>query len=120
MVAGATAALAHGRGTDATNFRSRIEQAPALPSVEWRVIGGDEYLAVTNDSDEDLLIFGYEGEPYLRIGPDGVLRNAASPATYLNDTRYGELTSDQFPPDVGPELPPPVGAGFDRRHVCLA
>ena len=105
-VAAATPALAHGRGTDATNFRSQIQQAPALSGVEWRVIGGDEYLAVTNDSDQELLIFGYEGEPYLRIGPEGVLRNTASPATYLNETRYGELTSDHFPPDVGPELPP--------------
>ena len=106
MVAGATSALAHGRGTDATNFSSRIQQAPTLPGVEWRVIGGDEYLAVTNESAEELLIFGYEGEPYLRIGPEGVLRNAASPATYLNETRYGQLTSDLFPPDVGPEMPP--------------
>src|SRR5206468_1236614 len=30
---------------------------------------------------------------YLRIGPRGVLRNANSPATYLNLDRYARLTS---------------------------
>ena len=38
-----------------------------------------------------VLIRGYEGEPYLRFAPDGVFRNEASPATYLNDDRYGDV-----------------------------
>jgi hypothetical protein len=99
-------AMAHGRGSDATNFSSTLTDTPQLDGVTWRVIGGDEYLAVHNTSDAELLVYGYEGEPYLRVGPDGVWQNAASPATYLNQSRYAEVTSDQFPAEVGPEFQP--------------
>ena len=43
-----------------------------------------------NDTDQELVIEGYDGEPYLRFDADGgVFRNANSPATYLNQERYG-------------------------------
>ena len=29
-------------------------------------------------------MLGYDGEPYLRVGPRGVFENTRSPATYLN------------------------------------
>ena len=29
-------------------------------------------------------MLGYDGEPYLRVGPNGVFENIRSPATYLN------------------------------------
>ena len=31
-----------------------------------------------------MTVLGYDGEPYLRIGPNGVFENVRSPATYLN------------------------------------
>jgi hypothetical protein len=58
-----------------------------------------------------LIVLGYEGEPYLRVGPDGVFRNSRSPATYLNTTRYGGVT---VPPDADPNAPPnwvKIGSG---------
>jgi 8-oxo-dGTP pyrophosphatase MutT (NUDIX family) len=41
-------ALAHGRGSDATNMRSRIREVPDLPGLTWRIHGGDELLELVN------------------------------------------------------------------------
>ncbi|MPZ88505.1 MAG: hypothetical protein GEU81_10605 [Nitriliruptorales bacterium] len=104
-------ALAHGRGSDATNFSSRILSAPDLPGVSWRIYGGDEFLAVTNDSDIELVVVGYNDEPYLRIGPEGVFENRNSPATYTNSDRYGATAP---PADIDPDGEPvwdQVGSG---------
>ena len=55
-----------------------------------QVLQGDDQLDLRNDTGRELVIEGYEGEPYLRFGADGgVFRNANSPATYLNEERYG-------------------------------
>ena len=104
LVSLAAPAYAHGRGSESTNFESRILQTPDLPGVTWEVIGGDQYLSVTNTSDEEVLIEGYQGEPYLRVGPEGVFHNVASEAAYLNADRYGEVGT--FPPNVGPNEEP--------------
>ena len=97
-------AWAHGRGGESTNFESRILQAPDQEGVTWEIYGGDQYLAVTNTSDVELTVTGYQAEPYLRIGPDGVFENRASEAAYVNTDRYGEVGT--IPPNVGPEHPP--------------
>ena len=111
-------AMAHGRGSDATNFRSVLVDTPDLDGVTWQVYGGDEYLSVTNTSAAELLVYGYEGEPYLRIGPEGVWQNAASPATYLNQTRFAETPSSEFPPEVGPDFEPRwEKVGDERSHA---
>ena len=99
----AAPAFAHGGGgSDATNFRSEVDTVvegdgrepggtPAeLENVSWKVRALDSYLEVSNESGEELVVFGYEGEPYLRIGPNGVLENRNSPAVYLNNDRFAE------------------------------
>ncbi len=97
-------ASAHGRGSESTNFRSRILQTPDIPGVTWEIKGGDQYLVVTNTSEQEVVVSGYEKEPYLRVGPDGVFTNAASRATYVNGDRYGEVAD--LPPNLGPEQEP--------------
>ncbi|MGI8576083.1 MAG: hypothetical protein ACR2MA_12325 [Egibacteraceae bacterium] len=84
-------AHAHGGGTSATNWLSRVTDAPDLDGVAWRVEGGDERLEVRNTSSRPLIVRGYDGEPYLRVGPDGVWGNARSPATYLNTDRLAAV-----------------------------
>ena len=96
-------ALAHGRGTDATNYASRITAAPDLPGVSWAVYGGDELLEVTNETDVEVVVLGYDGEPYLRVGPDGVHENRSSPATYLNTDQYARV---DVPPHADSSAPP--------------
>jgi hypothetical protein len=63
---------------------------PALPGLSVVMLNRDDRLAVTNRSRQTIDFFGYEGEPYLRFLPSGVVqRNVFSPATYLNDDRTG-------------------------------
>lgn len=85
-------ALAHGRGSDATNFAATISDTPDLDGISWQVVGNDEYLSVTNDSDQEVLVLGYEDEPYLRVGPDGVFENRRSESTYVNLDRYRRVS----------------------------
>ena len=44
-----------------------------------------------NDTETEVVVPGYSDEPYLRIGPDGVWRNANSPATYINLDRFARV-----------------------------
>jgi hypothetical protein len=66
--------------------------APKLEGLSVQVLQGDDQLHVRNDTGRELVIEGYEGEPYLRFDAGGgVYRNANSPATYLNEVRYGDV-----------------------------
>jgi hypothetical protein len=91
LAAAASPAAAHTRAQASTDFHSSIDAAPQLPGVTWRVYAGGEFLELTNTSDRDVVVTGYEGEPYLRIGPEGVFTNRNSPASYLNSERYGDV-----------------------------
>jgi hypothetical protein len=104
VVALGAPAAAHGRGSESSNFDSGIVDAPELAGVEWNTHGGDQYLSVTNESDTEIVVAGYEGEPYLRVGPDGVWENLSSEATYVNAERYGDI--GMLPEGVGPNEPP--------------
>jgi hypothetical protein len=85
-----TPASAHQMGgAGATNFRTTlIAVEPAVAGVSLRVIENGSRLELRNDTDTVVLVSGYNGEPYARVGPDGVQVNDDSPATYLNAGRY--------------------------------
>lgn len=89
----APSADAHTRTQETTNLDSRITVDPQLPGIHWTVYTGGLLIEVVNDGDEVLVVEGYEGEPYLRIGPDGVEHNRRSPTVYLNDDRVGQRIS---------------------------
>ena len=84
------AAVGHGDGA-ARGYTSAVTTvAPSFDGLTVQVLQGDDQLDLRNDTGRELVIDGYEGEPYLRFGADGgVFRNANSPATYLNEERYG-------------------------------
>ncbi|MEE8603143.1 hypothetical protein [Euzebya tangerina] len=86
----AAPAWAHGRGSDASNFLSTITSTGGVDTLEWRIVNSDEYLQLTNNGDEPVMIPDYENLPYLRIEPDGVYRNRNSRATYVNEDRFGQ------------------------------
>ncbi|MGH9009788.1 MAG: hypothetical protein ACRDYF_08080 [Acidimicrobiia bacterium] len=77
-------------GVSATNFQTTLRSVnPAVPGLEVKVVEAGSRLEAENRTGQELLVLGYKGEPYLRIGPDGVFENKLSPATYINRSRKG-------------------------------
>jgi hypothetical protein len=114
-VAVASPADAHTRTEETTNVHSRLTAADVPDGVEVVVHTGGLLIEVRNDSPVPLLVHGYDGEPYLRIGPDGVEHNRRSPAAHLNRERYGNVA---MPPDVDPTAAPEwVTIGSRPVHV---
>jgi hypothetical protein len=101
----AAPAAAHGGGADTapTNYASEITDAGS-DGLEWNVRGGDASIDLTNHTGDQVVILGYQGEPYLRFTPgDGVFENTSSPATYLNQDRYGDV---DMPAAASADAPP--------------
>jgi hypothetical protein len=87
-----------------SDFDGRVTSVqPAVPGVSVRVLQFGDALEVVNTTGTELTVPGYSDEPYLRIGPDGVWRNAHSPATTINLDRYGRVT---LPEDADPRAEP--------------
>ncbi|MEX2324390.1 MAG: hypothetical protein WD576_01445 [Nitriliruptoraceae bacterium] len=99
----ATPAHAHTRTAETTNLASVVTNAPELEGVTFTVYTGGFLIGLTNATDRDIIVAGYDGEPYLRIGPDGAFENRHSAATYLNRERYGDVA---VPPRVDPASDP--------------
>jgi hypothetical protein len=97
LLAAPAPAEAHTRTQETTNVISRITSAPLPDTVGMTVHTGGLLVEVENRSGTMLVVHGYEDEPYLRIGPDGVERNRRSPATYINTSRFGDVA---MPRDV--------------------
>ncbi|MEW6475191.1 MAG: hypothetical protein AB1679_23290 [Actinomycetota bacterium] len=122
VVGRAGPAAAHGvGGFSSSNLRSELKSVqPPIPGLEVRVIESGSRLEVENRTGEDAVVIGYENEPYLRVGPDGVFENRRSPATYLNSDRRGRTT---VPATADPKAAPewrkiasqPVARWHDHR-----
>jgi hypothetical protein len=99
----APAAAAHGGG-GALGFRSTVTGLhPATPGVLVTVRDSDDRLDLKNETGKTLVVLGYEGEPYLAFRDGRVYRNSRSPATYLNDDRFGQITvPSSADPDAAP------------------
>ncbi|MCB1001613.1 MAG: hypothetical protein KDB40_20145 [Acidimicrobiales bacterium] len=95
-----------------TDYRSEIVAiSPSVPGLEARIIGGDSFIELTT-SGHDVVVLGYDREPYLHFDADGTVReNVRSPARWLNLDRYSESS---VPPEADASAPPewePVGSG---------
>ncbi len=111
------AAAAHGGGGGRLGYHSTVVRlTPANAAIHVQVIDSDDRLEVHVDRDTTLIIDGYQNEPYLRFDDTGVYRNTLSPATYLNDDRYGHI---KLPAQANPKATPvwvkvaPPGRTFD-------
>lgn len=88
-----------------TDYRSEVVSiTPAIPTVEVEVIGGDSFVQLTAAPGTEVLVEGYQQEPYLRFRADGVVEeNQRAPTTYLNASRLG---GGDVPAGADPALPP--------------
>lgn len=106
LIVGASPAGAHAmKGGDSTNYRSRIKAvSPDMSGLRVEAVEAGSRLELENRTDEQVIVFGYQTEPYLRIDAEGgVFQNRLSPAVYINADRQGTV---QPPPEADPRANP--------------
>ncbi|MEI7992818.1 MAG: hypothetical protein WCH93_10380, partial [Actinomycetota bacterium] len=106
IVSPSSAAWAHG-GVDKAGFSNYetniLSVAPDAPGIEVSTFGVDGGITLVNRSSLEVIVLGYNNEPYLRLDPTGTYANLNSPATYVNGRRDAnvpvpeEVTSSTTP-----------------------
>ena len=77
---------------------------PPVSGLDLEVSGGDRFLVLRNETGKQVVVMGYEDEPYLRFLPNKVVEeNTRSPSKYANEDRYA-LTP--LPPQANSDSPP--------------
>ena len=96
VVAAATLAVAPAAFADAgsPNYSSKLTSVtPGVKGLGVRIVDGDDAIELKNTSGLNVLVPGYENEPYLRFLVNGRVEvNVNSPAKYLNEERYAGVT----------------------------
>jgi hypothetical protein len=66
---------------------------PSVPGLSVEVLEFADRLLLRNHTGKTVTIYGYSGEPYVRVLPDGAAeQNSRSPAVYLNTNFYANVT----------------------------
>jgi hypothetical protein len=80
------------------NYRSLITSISPKPAgLNVQVLQFSDRLQLQNGTGRTVTIEGYEGEPYARIEANGTVEvNKHSPAYYLNQSFYGNVTVPSF------------------------
>jgi hypothetical protein len=101
-----TAPRAWSHASGNPDYRSVIDRvAPSVPGVSFEVLSYDSYFQLLDQHGHEVVIYGYEDEPYARVLRDGAVQvNERSPAYYLNDTRYP--VESAVPPSANAKAPP--------------
>lgn len=83
--------VAHADPAGPTDYRTTVTSiTPDTDVIDVGVEGGDAFLRISVEAGHEVIVLGYDDEPYLRIGPDGTVeQNRRSYATYYNEERYG-------------------------------
>jgi hypothetical protein len=130
---------------DAAYYQTALTAVrPLPPGVTVSVTADGEWAELRNDGAADVVVFGYGGEPYLRISRSGGWRNEVSPTAYLNESlfvdnsalvgtrgplaprwaRIGDSDSVRWHDHrihwMGPGRPPAVDADPQHRHLVGA
>jgi hypothetical protein len=87
------------------HYRSYIDTIdPKVAGLSLQVLEFADRLALTNHTGKTVTIYGYGGEPYARVQAGGTVEvNTRSPAYYLNQSFYGDVT---VPPSASSSAPP--------------
>lgn len=76
------------------NYRSNITSvAPDVPGLSLEVLEFADRLVLRNHTGRTVTVYGYENEPYARVQANGAVEvNTSSPAYYLNQNFYAQVT----------------------------
>ena len=87
------------------DVRSQVTAVtPASAGIHAEVLGGDSFLHLRVDPGTQVVVIGYQDEPYLRVEADGTVQvNDRSPARWLNEQRLADVP---VPPTADPTAPP--------------
>ena len=114
----AAPAAAHGPTATQAGYVSNVNAVlPNVLGLSANVVGGDVWLRLSNYSGKEIVILGYQGEPYLRFGHDEVFQNMRAPTTYVN--RFRGLHARRAR-DGQRDRAARVGEGRRRRLVQVA
>ena len=74
------------------HYRTYITSiTPKVPGLSVEVLEFADRLLLRNHTGKTVTVYGYSGEPYARVLPDGAAeQNVRSPAVYLNTNFYAE------------------------------
>ncbi|HEY5286105.1 MAG TPA: hypothetical protein VIJ50_03260 [Solirubrobacteraceae bacterium] len=92
------------------NYRSYITYVnPKAPGLDVEVLEFADRILLRNHTGKTVTIYGYEGEPYARVQPNGTTEdNLRSPATYLNTSFYANV-----------KVPESASASFPAKWVTI-
>lgn len=122
-------ALAHSGAGTASDYRTepgelRTADGAVVPGARIDVIGGDDRLRLRWSGAGELIVRGYAGEPYLRLGRDGAFENSVAPSVVANRERFGGVvdaaSSTGAPPQWRRISDEPVAVWHDHRSHWMS
>ncbi len=86
------------------HYRTYITSiTPKAPGLSVEVLEFADRLLLRNHTGKTVTVYGYSGEPYVRMLPNGAAeQNVHSPAVYLNTNFYANVT---VPPSASATVP---------------
>ena len=85
-------ANAHEGNPDYRSEITSITPAAAADGLTATIQNFDDNVELVNRSGKEVLVKGYDGEPYVRIAADGTVSvNLNSPSYYLNEDRFADV-----------------------------
>jgi hypothetical protein len=101
-------------------FRARLTSGDPFDGVSVTLMPGRvPALYLVNASDDDVLVLGSDGEPFLRIGPDGTRANLHS-ATWRRMGKVTAAADDGMEPRWALQSPSPRYAWIEPRAAAPA
>jgi hypothetical protein len=78
-------------GVEPANYRTRVLAVrPPVPGLSVEVVDAGTRLRLVNTGPRDVVVLGYQAEPWLRVGPGGVFENSRSPTVAMAGPRRAD------------------------------